>query len=69
MKYIFEWNDVSTVLTILNVTLIICGFWFAPIFGLLNCGLGLTLNIKDKAHANLYLTQAALIALNIYFLL
>ena len=67
-RYIFEWNDISTVLTVVSVILIVLGYWWAPIFGLINCGLGIILNIKNRAHLNAYVTQIALIILNIYFL-
>ena len=67
-KYVFEWGDVSALLTVLSVALIILGYWWAPIFGLVNCGLGILLNIKGRVHLNAYITQIALIILNLYFL-
>lgn len=67
-KYVFEWGDVSTALTILNVALVLMGFWWAPFFGLANCCLGLWLNVKGKTHLNMYVMQIALIILNCYFL-
>ena len=67
-KYIFEWDDISTLLTILSVALIVKGFWWAPFFGLINSGLGIVLNIKRHAHLNAYITQIALVVLNTYFL-
>lgn len=67
-KYVFEWCDISAILTILNVTLVLAGFWFAPIFGLMNCVLSLVLNVKFKAHINMYVIQIYLVVLNIYFL-
>ena len=69
MKYKFEINDLIALFTMLNVLLIICGVWFAPMFGLVNCGIGLGLNVKNKAHLNTYLIQLSLIILNIYFLM
>ena len=67
-KYVFEWSDISALLTILSVAFIVMGFWWAPIFGLINCILGIALNIKGHAHLNAYITQIALIILNVYFL-
>lgn len=67
-EYKFEWNDITALLTIINVTLVVMGFAWAPIVGLINCGLGLILNVKFRTHINLYAMQIALIILNIYFL-
>lgn len=67
-KYRFEIFDLTAVITILNVLFIVLGQWWAPILGLLNCGICIGLNIKSRAHINAYLTQIALIVLNIYFL-
>lgn len=67
-KYVFEWADITTLLTILNVMLVVMGFYWAPIVGLVNCGLGLVLNIINRTHINMYAMQIALIVLNAYFL-
>ena len=67
-KYMFEVWDITTLLTILNVTLILCGVWFAPMFGIINCFICLIINVKNNSHINTYLTQIALIILNCYFL-
>lgn len=67
-KYVFEFWDLTTIITLLNVILVLCGFWWAPFVGLINCIVFTILNIKNKAHLNNYLTQMALIILNIYFL-
>lgn len=67
-KYIFEWADVSTLLTIINVTLVLCGWYYAPIFGIINSVLSIVLNIKFNAHINMYVMQFALLVLNFYFL-
>lgn len=67
-KYIFEWGDVTTSLTILNVVLVLVGIAWAPIIGIMNSILGLILNIKFKNHLNMYVMQIALIVLNVYFL-
>lgn len=67
-QYIFEWSDVTTALTILNVTLVLMGFAWAPWIGIINCGLGLGLNVKFRTHINMYIMQIALVVLNFYFL-
>lgn len=67
-KYIFEWGDISTALTVLNVVLVLMGVYFAPIIGIFNCILGLILNVKNNSHINMYVMQIALIVLNCYFL-
>ena len=67
-KYVFEWADVTTLLTILNVALVLCGFWWAPMVGIANCIIGIILNVKFRSHLNMYCMQIALIVLNSYFL-
>lgn len=67
-RYIFEWSDITTALTVLNVTLVLAGFAYAPWIGIINCLLGLALNIKFRTHINMYIMQIALIVLNFYFL-
>lgn len=67
-KYEFEWSDVTTALTILNVVLVLMGFAWAPWVGIANCCVGLVLNIKNRLHINMYVMQIALIVLNAYFL-
>jgi hypothetical protein len=67
-KYVFEWGDVTTGLTILNVVLVLVGIAWAPIIGIVNSILGLILNIRFKTHLNMYVMQLALIVLNVYFL-
>ena len=67
-KYLFEWGDILALLTLLNVTFIFLGFWWAPVLGLCGCGLSVWLNVRSKAHLNMYVMQGALIILNIYFL-
>lgn len=67
-SYSFEANDIVALLTIANVVLIIMGFWWAPMVGLVNCVVGIILNIKNRVHINLYIMQVAFIVLNIYFL-
>ena len=67
-NYRFEWNDLSSFLTVINVTLILLGFWWAPIIGILNCCIGLVLAVVNRYHINIYVMNLALIVLNIYFL-
>ena len=67
-NYQFSIFDITALFTILNVALVILGYWFAPLFGLINCVICLTINVKNKAMINSYITQVALIILNIYFL-
>ncbi len=61
-SYIFNIYDLTALFTILNVILIIAGFRFASVFGLVNCFICL-------AMANVYVTQIALVILNIFFLM
>lgn len=67
-KYVFEWGDVTTGLTILNVVLVLVEIAWAPVIGIVNSILGLILNIRFKTHLNMYVMQLALIVLNMYFL-
>ena len=67
--YQFEVMVIITLLTILNVTFIICGFWFAPIFGLCACIVSIVTMIRNRNHINNYVMQIALIILNVFFLI
>jgi len=67
-KITIEWNDISAILVALNVILILCGWRYAPIFGLINNSVGLGFCIKDKTHFNLWIINISFIILNIYFL-
>lgn len=67
-SYQFSIFDVTALFTILNVACIMLGYWFAPLFGLINCGICLVINVKNKAMINSYITQVALIILNLYFM-
>lgn len=67
-EYKFEIWDLTALITILNVAFILMGFWWAPILGLVNCAICLVMNAINKVHINNYVTQIALIVLNIYFL-
>lgn len=66
--YRFEIYDLTALITILNVTFIIMGIWWAPILGIVNCVICILVNVVNKAHINNYITQIALIILNMYFL-
>lgn len=68
-RYRFEIYDVTALITLLNVCLVIAGFKFAPVFGIINGIICMILNVKGRAHINSYLTQLALIILNTYFLI
>lgn len=67
-KYIFNIFDVTALITVLNVALILMGYWWAPILGLINNAIVIFINVKTKAYINSYITQIALIILNCYFL-
>ena len=67
-QYVFEWGDISALLTVLNVFFIVMGIWWAPFFGLANCVLAIVGIVKANAHLNAYIIQMALIVLNIFFL-
>ena len=67
-EYKFEIWDLTALITILNVAFILMCFWWAPILGLVNCAICLVMNVINKVHINNYVTQVALIVLNIYFL-
>lgn len=63
-----EWMDIATILTVINVSLIIAGFWWAPIVGIINATANIIIMIIKKGHINGYIMQAALLIMNIYFL-
>ena len=67
-EYQFDWGDITTIITLLNVSLVLMGFWWAPFLGIANCGLYIILGIIKGAYINSYVTQFALLVLNIYFL-
>lgn len=67
-KYTFEIFDLTALITVLNVALILMGYWWAPILGLVNCGIIIVVSALNKVHINNYITQIALIVLNFYFL-
>lgn len=67
-SYCFEIVDFLSIITLLNVAFVLCGFWWAPFLGLLNCFIGIILNIKNRTHINTYIIQISLMVLNCYFL-
>lgn len=68
-KYCFNIYDITSIFTVLNVSLIIAGFKYAPIFGLVNCIICIINQIKNHSYINSYVTQIMLVILNIYFLM
>ena len=67
-KIKIEWMDISTILTVINVVLIITGFWWAPIIGIINATANIIMLIIKKGHINGYVLNMALLIMNIYFL-
>jgi hypothetical protein len=67
-KYRFEISDLMALITIFNVTLIVMGVWWASLLGILNCIIAIVVGVQNSVHINYYITQLALIILNIYFL-
>lgn len=67
-KIKIEWMDIATILTVINVTLIICGVWWAPIVGIVNAVANIIITIIRKGHINGYVMNVTLLILNIYFL-
>ena len=68
-SYNFDIYDLTALFTVLNVILIIVGFRFASVFGLVNCFICLAMAIRNHAFLNTYVTQIALVVLNIFFLM
>ena len=56
-KYKFEIWDLTSLITVLNVTFIVMGMWWAPILGLVNCATCIILNIIN--HQSLIATKAS----------
>ena len=63
-----EWMDISTILTVINVTLICAGVQWAPVVGIINTTASIIVNIIKKGHINGYVLNFALLMMNIYFL-
>lgn len=66
--YEFDYYDIATFLTLMNVSCALGRWHYAPIIGIINALFCLFIGLKHKAHFNVYLTQVLLIVLNIYFL-
>lgn len=66
--YKFEIMDIFTLITVINVILVLMGVHWAPVVGIINCVLSLANCVKCRAHINNYVMQISLIILNSYFL-
>lgn len=67
-KYQFNIFDVTALFTVLNVIGLICGIYYAPIVGIVNCIINIVFTIKKHGYVNNYITQIALLVLNFFFL-
>lgn len=67
-KYQFEWNDLRTVITVLNVILIMNYGLSIAWFGLAIAILGMVKELTGNRHINCLVSYLATIALNIYFI-
>lgn len=67
-SYRFEWNDLRTVLTVINVILImafgVAGSWF----GLTVAFFGIVKELTGNRHINCLVSYVATIILNVYFI-
>lgn len=67
-KYQFEWNDLRTVITVLNVILIMNYGLSIAWFGLAVAILGMIKELTGNRHINCLVSYLATIALNVYFI-
>lgn len=67
-KYQFEWNDLRTVITVLNVILIMNYGLSIAWFGLAIAILGIIKELTGNRHINCLVSYLATIALNVYFI-
>lgn len=67
-KYQFEWNDLRTVITVLNVILIMNYGLSIAWFGLAVALLGMIKELTGNRHINCLVSYLATIALNVYFI-
>ena len=67
--YTFEWNDLRTFITVINVTLIIMYGLSVAWFGLAIAIIGIIKETCGARHINCYVSYIATIALNINFLI
>lgn len=66
--YKFEWNDLRTILTVLNVVLIIKFGLSIAWFGIAIGVLGIVKELTGNRHINCLVSYLATIALNIYLI-
>lgn len=66
--YKFEWNDLRTLITVLNVILIMKFGLTVAWFGLTIAVLGIVKEMTGNRHINCLVSYLATIALNIYFI-
>lgn len=68
-KYKFEWNDLRTVITVINVILIMMYGLSIAWFGLAVAVFGMVKELTGNRHINCIISYLANISLNIYFLI
>lgn len=66
--YRFEWNDLRTLITVLNVILIMKFGLTVAWFGLIIAVLGIVKEMTGNRHINCLVSYLATIALNVYFI-
>lgn len=66
--YQFEWNDLRTAITVLNVILIMKFGLTVAWFGLAVALLGIIKELTGNRHINCLVSYIATIALNLYFI-
>ena len=66
--YKFEWNDLRTAITVLNVLLIMRFGLSIAWFGLLIALLGIIKELTGNRHINCLISYLATIILNLYFI-
>ena len=66
--YKFEWNDLRTLITVLNVILIMKFGLTVAWFGLVIALLGIIKEMTGNRHINCLVSYLATIALNVYFI-
>lgn len=67
-SYQFEWNDLRTVITVINVILIMRFGLTVTWFGFAVAVLGLIKEFSGNRHINCIISYLATIALNLYFM-
>lgn len=66
--YKFEWNDLRTLITVINVILIMRYGLSIAWFGLAVAALGMVKELTGNRHINCLVSYLATIALNVYFI-